>query len=186
MLVERPRCRLSGTGGRGPGFRDAVGGRAADVPRSLPDCAAPPVASGRVSFAPAEDDGIEPRAVTPHPISSRGQGPSWRILHARSRLARTWRRARELNPCGCDAGLRFRIGRIPALPALQGASTVCAWIRRRAGWPRGIEPLTSGSTTRCSNQLSYGHSAPRKIRTPDARHRRPALCPLSYGGKCLP
>ncbi len=25
------------------------------------------------------------------------------------------------------------------------------------GWPTGLEPATPGITTRCSNQLSYGH-----------------------------
>lgn len=28
---------------------------------------------------------------------------------------------------------------------------------RLKGWPTGLEPATPGITTRCSNQLSYGH-----------------------------
>lgn len=47
----------------------------------------------------------------------------------------------------------------------------------RLGCLTGLEPATSGTTSRGSNQLSYRHSGLWRIRTPDFRFRRPALYP---------
>ena len=49
------------------------------------------------------------------------------------------------------------------------------------GWMRGIEPPTLGTTTRCSNQLSYIHRASARPRGPDGSEARHLSALAAFG-----
>ena len=138
----------------------------------------------RVISFPRQDAGIEPasgrlrggqlsvsqflsvpRLMWSTEMGEAGGQPWASIGHAKGHQSRPSGTIRPSQMAGASRWISF---------SNRGATSVSALFR--VGWARGLEPPTSGTTIRRSNQLSYAHRAAPRERFPRA-HLRASRAP---------